>query len=243
MRSGARFVAVGAVGCLAVGSLAQVKPFDIEAELAVASKYMWRGTTIVNDWVIQPGVTVSRGPYSIGIWGSFEPTNWNLANYTQAPRGRFTELEWTFAYTRSVGSAEWNVGLIDYQFPGTGWQRYQEWFASVELGDLWGSPYLTLWTGNNSYSGTYATLGLTRTLPTQVGGGWEVELNAELSYGDARSNNYYYGAAKAGFTDLHVTASTFVGLGDRLSLTPALHYSTLLDRGRSPGNPGARTSG
>lgn len=94
---------------------------------------------------------------------------------------------------------------------------------------------MTLWTGNNSYSGTYATVGISRS--TQLTRLSEIEINAELSFGDARSNGFYFGSAIPGFTDLHLTASTSVALGDRLSLTPALHYSTLLDRGLLAGQP------
>ncbi|MCC7435635.1 MAG: hypothetical protein IT363_13190 [Methanoregulaceae archaeon] len=231
-------VAWSSVVFLSALASAQVqKPFEIEAELTVASKYVWRGINLVNDWVIQPGVTVSRGPISVGLWGNFEPTNWNLPNYTSTPRGRVTELDFTLEYTRTVGTAEWSLGIVDYQFPGTGEGRYQEWFATVELGDVWGSPYLNLYTGNNSYSGTYVTLGVTHALSSQLAGLLEVELNAELSYGDARSNNFYFGSSKAGFADLQLTASTSIGLGDRLNLAPALHYSTLFDRGLLAGQP------
>jgi len=226
-----------AVALSAIASAQVEKPFDIEAELTIASKYVWRGINLVNDWVVQPGVTLSRGPFSLGLWGNLESSNWNLPNYTSTPRGRVTELDVTFAYTRTMGPAEWSLGIVDYQFPGTGAERYQEWFATVEFGDLWGSPYLNLYTGNNSYSGTYATVGITHAVSSQLAGLPELELNAELSYGDARSNNYYFGSSRAGFADLQLTASTSIELGERLSLTPALHYSTLLDRGLLAGQP------
>lgn len=74
-------VACSSVVFLSALASAQVdKPFEIEAELTVASKYVWRGLNLVNDWVVQPGLTVSRGPISVGLWGNFEPTNWNLPN-------------------------------------------------------------------------------------------------------------------------------------------------------------------
>lgn len=96
---------------------------------------------------------------------------------------------------------------------------------------------MNLYTGNNSFSGTYATVGVTHAVSSQLAGLQEVELNAELSFGDARSNNFYFGSSKAGFAELQLTASTSIDLGDRLSLTPALHYSTLLDRGLLAGQP------
>ncbi len=211
------------------------KPFEIEAELTVAPKYVWRGINIVNDWVIQPGVTVSRGGFSLGVWMNFEPTNWNLPNYNQAPRGRVTEMDVTLEYSKSIGVAEASVGVVDYQFPGTGGRRYQEFFGSVGLSHLWGSPELRVFTG--SRSGTYATVSVSHELPGTYFGQGGIELDASLSFGDARSNNFYYGSRKTALSDLELTASKSFGFGDRLSLTPAVHFATLLDRSLNAGQP------
>lgn len=166
---------------------------------------------------------------------NFEPTNWNLANYNQAPRGRVTELDLTLEYTKSIGVAEASVGVVDYQFPGTGSFRYQEFFGSVGLSHLWGSPEMRVFTG--SRSGTYATVTVSHELPGSYIGQGGVDLSAAVSFGDARSNDFYYGSRKTAFSDLELTASTSFGLGDRLQLTPALHFATLLDRSLNAGQP------
>lgn len=240
MKSSYRWIALAAGAIILSQTLAlaqEVKPFDIEAKIKVTPKYVWRGVNLNNNWVIQPQATISKGPFSLNLWANYEPTNWNLANYTQAPRGRFTELDMTFEYSRTSGPVEWGVGIVDYQFPGTGWLRYQEWYASASMEDLWGSPSLTVWTGNNSRSGTYATVGVSHALPTGVAGVGEIDLEAALTYGDARSNEFYYGSRKAAFTDLELKASKSVGLGSRFTLTPALHFTTLLDRSLLAGQP------
>lgn len=92
-----------AVAMSAFASAQVERPFEIEAELTVASKYVWRGINLVNDWVIQPGVILSSGPFSVGLWANLESSNWNLPNYTSTPRGRVTELDVTLAYTRTLG--------------------------------------------------------------------------------------------------------------------------------------------
>lgn len=230
---------VGLGLCLAsvLGHAQIEKPFEIEVGLTVAPKYVWRGINFMNDWSIQPEAKVSRGPLSFGVWAHIEPTNWNLANYTKSPRGRLTEIDLTLEYAKSLGPVEGTIGVVDYQFPGTGIQRYHEWYASVTAESLWGSPSLTVWTQGNLPSGTYATVGVSRSIPSTLFGVGEVDIDAELTYGDARSNQFYYGSSKTAFTDLHLTASKSLGIGGRLTFTPSGHFSTLLERSLLAGQP------
>lgn len=231
-------ILLGAVGAFALPASAQNPlPVDIEAQLSIAPKYVWRGINIVNDWVAQPEVTLSYGSFSFNVWGNFETSNWNLPNYIRAPRGRLTEVDMTLEYSRQSGPLEWGLGIVDYQFPGTGALRYQEWFASAGLPDQWGSPTLTLYTGKSSTTGTYATLGISRSLNTTLPSVGEVDLDAELSYGDAKSNDFYYGSRKAAFSDFNLTASKELSLGGKFTFKPAVHFSTLLDKSLLAGQP------
>lgn len=210
------------------------KPFEIEAELTVAPKYVWRGINIVNDWVIQPGVTVSRGGFSLGVWMNFEPTNWNLPNYNQAPRGRVTEMDVTLEYSKSIGVVEASVGVVDYQFPGTGGRRYQEFFGSVGLSYLWGSPELRVFTGERS--GTYATVSVSHELPGTYFGQGGIELDASLSFGDARSNKLLLRITQDGIVGPRVDRIKVV----RLWRSPKSHpRRTLCDPARPQPQRGA----
>ncbi len=205
--------------------------YKFEISQDVASKYVWRGINLVNDWVYQPSLSVEAYGFKLSVWGSCELTGWNAPNFDQNPARRFTEIDSTLQYSGTLGDAGWTVGVIDYQFAGTGAVRYQEWFGDVAFDGVWGSPTVTVYKGNNGYSGTYATLGLSRPVPARLGRAREIEVGAELSYGDAECNRFLYNDDGAGLTDLHLHASAELGLGRGWTLSPSLHYSNLLRQG------------
>lgn len=212
-----------------IGNGAQ-EPNKIETELTLefASKYVWHGLNSVNDNVFQPGVSFSMKGFTLSFWGSAELTNWNEPNYDLAPKGRFSEIDTSIQYDGACKNMGWNVGIVDYQYPGTGYERYREWFAGVSFEDAPGAPSLTLYAGDNKTSGTYATLGLSHSIPVNMGKAESFDLALEMTYGDARSNRFLYGYDGATLTDIHLSASTQFDLGRGWSFTPTLHYSTLL---------------
>lgn len=200
-----------------------------EVRLEVASKYISDGVNLVNDWVLQPGVTLYAGGFSLGVWGNGELTDWNLPNYEQSAGGRMGELDVWLDYTGEAGDLGWFVGLIDYQFPNTGWARYQEWYGGLN----WGPATLTLYSGANSWSGSYVRLGLEHSFTAGV----PLDTLLEVSLHDQRSQEYLYGRSASGFTDLHAMVGTTLALGGPWSLTPAVHFSTLLDGEILEGEP------
>jgi hypothetical protein len=122
----------------------------------------------------------------------------------------------------------WNVGIVEYQYPGTGFERYREWFAGVSFDEAWGAPYMTVYTGNNATTGSYATVGLSHSLPVHFGKTEAIDLGVELTYGDARCNRFLYGWDGSTFTDILLSAGAEFDLGRGWTLTPTLNYSTLL---------------
>jgi hypothetical protein len=198
--------------------------------LDLASKYVWHGVNLVNDWVVQPGVSFSSRGLTLSLWGSMEATAWNRPNYPRNPCGRFTDLEESLEY----GKDNWKVGINDVHCPGTGAARYREWYAGLSAEQMWGAPELTVYTSGSSRTGTYAVLGLSHSLGRE---GKSLDLGAEITYGDKPFNDYLYGRPRAGFSDLHLSAGTALSLSKGWSLTPSLHYSRILKGSRSPGEP------
>ena len=211
-----------------IGSAQEAKKIETNLTLDFASKYVWHGLNLVNDSVFQPGISFSSCGFTFSLWGSMELTNWNAPNYTRAPKGRFAEIDTTIQYDGTHGKMGWNVGIVEYQYPGTGFERYAEWFAGVSFGEAWGAPSLTVYTGSNDRSGTYATLGLSHALPVQLGTTESIDLGVELTYGDAHCNRFLYGSDRSTFTDLLLTAGVEFDLGRGWTLTPSINYSTLL---------------
>jgi len=229
----------GFVCALIVPSFAQEAPkLDTSASITLSPKYVWHGVNLVNDWVAQPQVAVGMNGFSLTVWGNIELTDWNLPNYTRNPRGRMTEIDTILDYTGSWKDGSWKVGLIDYQYPGTGFARYSEYYAGMSFAKVWGSPSLTVYNNANPRTGTYAVLSMTKSFEISgVGPAKSVDLLAELTFGNNKFNRTLYGWDKSGFSDLHLAASTSFEVGKGWTLTPALHYTTLFSNNQLAGAP------
>ncbi len=225
------------LGLVVSGSAQDSRKIETELTLDFSSKYVWHGLNLVNDPVFQPGISFSSSGFTVSFWGSMELTNWNEPNYTRKPAGRFCEIDTSVEYAGQLGQTGWNVGIIDYQYPGTGIERYREWFAGVSFDSAWGSPSISVNTGNNGHTGTYATLGLSQSVPARIGSAEALDFAMELIYGDSRCNRFLYGHDGATFTDVHLTASAEFAMGKGWTLNPTLHYSTLLHSALLRGEP------
>lgn len=224
-----------AASLAASAAFAQEAPkINTDIDLTLANKYVWRGVNIVNDFVLQPQVTLSTHGFSLGFWGNLELTNWNAPNYTRRPAGRFTEIDTMLSYGQSFGDGDWSIGYIDYQFPGTGSARFGEWFASANLGSVDFTPSVAIYRGSKSGMGTYIELGGSRDFQT---GGQNLTLGGLLGYGDKKSNQFFYGNSKDAFTHLQLDLSTSLEIGKGWSMQPKVSYSTLLERGHLAGQP------
>ncbi|MEQ1934711.1 MAG: hypothetical protein ABL962_12690, partial [Fimbriimonadaceae bacterium] len=172
------------------------------------------------------------------FWGNMELTRWNSGNYPRSPKNRFTEFDSSLEYNGTYGGGDWWVGYIDYQFPGTGAQRFQEWYGGISSSKHWGTPTLNIYKGANAGMGTYLTLGVThQTQMSGIGKASTWDLGAQIGYGDKKSNNFYYGSNKAGFADLSLSAATSFGIGKDWTFTPSVNYSTLLEKSLNAGLP------
>ncbi len=214
-------------------SSAQETP-EIETSLDVSlyNKYVWRGVNYVNDWVLQPDLGFSMEGFSLSFWGNFELTNWNGPNYPRSPKGRLTELDTTITYGQSFGQGAWKFGYIDYQFPGTGSERYGEWLAAIEFDNSPFAPSVTLYRGTRDGMGTYVEVNASHDFQTA---GQSLTLGGQFGYGDKKSNEFYYGNAKNALTHVQLDLSTEFSAGKGWSFTPSVSYSTLLEKGHLNG--------
>ncbi len=224
---------------LTAGAIAQEKPkIDATLDVDISSKYVWRGVNFVNDWVLQPSVAFSSSGFKFSVWGNMELTGWNSGVYPKSPKNRFTEFDTSLEYRGAHGKGDWWLGYVDYQFPGTGAARFQEWYGGVSLDQSWGAPALTVYKGANANVGTYLTLGVTRSVKTGLTGKMSTcDLCALIGYGDKKGNNFLYGSNKAGFTDLNLSATTSFEIGKGWTFTPSVNYSTLLEKSLRAGLP------
>ena len=208
-----------------------------ELTLDYASKYVWHGLNLVNDGVFQPEIALSRGGLSLSFWGNLETTNSNRPRYGRDSAGHLTEVDTSLSYSGARGATGWSLGVIDYQYPRTGYPRYREWVVGVSRDVPWGGASLEVHTNLGDLTGTYATLGLTGSVPTRLGHTQAIDLGFELTYGDVRCNRFLYDYDAPAFTDAHLSAGMTFACGPAWSLGVTAHASALLASDLMRGQP------
>ena len=93
---------IWAIAMIAVLTTMGVKAQSLEVGADVVSSYVWRGTQF-SGLSVQPGITFSKGGFSLGAWGS-------------AGLDGFLEMDLFASYEFDFGLS---VGITDYYFPGT----------------------------------------------------------------------------------------------------------------------------
>jgi uncharacterized protein (TIGR02001 family) len=202
----------------------------VSVDVPVLSAYVWRGQVLVDEPVVQPGLTGTIGGFSVNAWSSM-----NLDG-TETD-GEFTEMDWTVSYAQAVGPVELGLGVVQYTFPNSTIEAEDgtvsafpgtvEVFASVGATDLILGPALTVYYDIDAIEGLYAVLsaGHSFELSDKVA----LELSASLGFGDKDYNTGYFGYDKAALNDLVFGAALPIAITENISLTPTLSYMLLPD--------------
>jgi hypothetical protein len=212
---------VGAVPALALG------PLDVEAELPVYSKYVWRGMNNTNDWVLQPSVEVGVLGFSLGVWANMDLTDVNKEN------GKFREFDYTLGYSLGLAVIELGAGFLYYDYPKHERDNTTEFYLSGKAHILL-SPSLTVYQDIDKYKGAY--------WEASVGHGFKVgeSVNLDLTGGLGLGSKdfisgYYAGQLSITDSDLGATMNDFFVRAEVpfhpipfLSITPSVAYTSLL---------------
>lgn len=195
-------------------------------DLGFFSKYVSRGVTLTDDPVVQPNVWISYAGFTLGAWGNADTTDINTNEW------EFNELDFTLDYTGRLQDFEYSVGGIYYVFPNTGGDDTAELYAAATY-DVLLAPTLTVFYDFLDADGVYATLGVSHcfelALPTDMVS-VELELSAQVGWGSSGFNEFNSGSYHNTFTDAVMTAELPICIGENISLTPMVSYSTALDR-------------
>lgn len=208
-------------------------PPGVAVDVQVLSAYVWRGQVLVDEPVLQPGLTGSIGGFSVNAWSSM-----NLDGTDTD--GEFTEMDWTVSYSQAIGLVELGAGVVQYTFPNStieteaedgtvsasAYPGTVEVFASVGV-DVLLAPALTVSYDVDEIEGLYAVaaLGHSFELMDKVA----LDLSASLGFGDADYNAGYFGHDDAALNDLVLGAALPIAITENFSLTPSLGYMLLPD--------------
>ena len=205
------------------------------AEVTVPSAYVWRGQVIVDDPVIQPTFTVSKGGLSINWWG-----NLNINDDTTGDEYEFSEHDISVSYSGlscPLTGAAISLGIVHFDFPNlsildaegntTLVNDTHEAFLSYALADVLLAPTLTANYDFKEADGFYVSLGVSHSV--ELAEKISLDLSATLGGADSDWSGYYFGDVGSGLTDYGVTANLPIALSDNWTLTPGVQYVALLE--------------
>jgi len=180
---------------------------SLETTADFFSKYVWRGQNLVDDWVFQPGVSVSYAGITAGIWGSLDLTDEN------GFEGDFTEVDYSLDYSGEVPSVEllgFSVGAIYYDFPNTGVDGTTELYWGFSA-DVLLSPSLTVYHDVDEADGTYISASIGHSIENiaglDSGSPISLELGASIGWGSSSYNDSYWSITGSELNDLVLSAS------------------------------------
>ena len=204
------------------------------AEVAVPSAYVWRGMVVVDDVVVQPTFTVSKGGLSLNWWGNMTTTD-----DTTGSSGEFSEHDITVSYSGlscPLTGAAISMGVVNFDFPNTGLvdaegnlslvNDTREAFLSYSLADVLLAPTATINYDFNEADGFYFLLGVSHSI--EVAEGTSLNLGANIGGSDSDWGGYYFGDA-SGLTDWGISATLPIAINGNWTVTPGLQYVALLD--------------
>ncbi len=199
---------------------------DFEVTADFYSKYVWRGQLINDDFVFQPGISMTFDKFTAGIWGSLDMTDYN------GESGEFIEYDYYLDYTTTIAEGvDLSLGVIHYYFPGADGTTELYWGLAF---DLPLSPSVTLYHDIDEVKGTYVSVGVEHSVETigELCPGIPVgmEISASLGWGSDAYNSAYWGAPATGpgLNDLTVGVAFPMAFGG-WTVSPSMTYVTLLD--------------
>lgn len=218
-----------------------------------ASKYLWRGQRLTDDWSLQPTATVTIGGLSFNVWGNLDLTAVNegdalpIAENPFAPpgsrglKGRFSEIDYTLAYAIEREPVAFDFGTVVYTFPerSASLPATVEIFGGVTLNRVPLTPSAKLFVDVDESSrgdgdtGLYLLLGAGRQVPFGHSRFPGLDIATTLSFINSGFGQLYYGLEQGGAHDVSLSLSAPVNLGERWSASVFVAYSALLGEYRN----------
>jgi opacity protein-like surface antigen len=167
-------VIIMTIAALTVAVAAQAA--EVSTYVDFASAYVFRGVTLNNGLVIQPGAEISGlpipeeyGSVAFGIWGNYD------LNDEDRDGSDFSEVDYYISYTLPIEALDISIGYCEYDYPDSSGENDQEF--SLSLGSALGT------------NGLYASVGIYYGIDGAIEEEWYIQpaLDYELALSDALS--------------------------------------------------------
>lgn len=216
---------------------------DTEIDAKITSAYFWRGQIINDEACFQPDVYVRGSNITASLWGT-----WNLTDTEGASAS--TRMDGTLEYKFTV--ADINIirpGLIAYVYHDDSFGKAKDTFETY-LGytvDTTLLPSVVVYYDFNQVKGFYGLFQVAHSfdlgrecgldqdvlaldIKASVGGADSKYMKAKFTVpADEARQTAEYVPAKASLVDATATVALPISAGNRVTITPAAAYMTLLD--------------
>ena len=210
-------VAAAALMVSAVSGMA-----DARVTLDVASANVFRGSTLNDGLVVQPGLEVSLHGFTLGAWG-----NLDLDDYDgRVEKNQFGEIDLYASYAIPVDFATLSIGYIEYTYPGYAVEADREVNLGVGL-DVLLNPQVTVSYGVDGGVDKSLHVGAGIGHSIALAEGFGLDLGATVAYVDIDGG-------ESGFADYTVSAALTHG-----PFAASVTYIGQIDDDVLPDGPGA----
>ena len=249
-RMNSKIVIATLVLVLVIGSFvgtAAAQEYSFGGDLAVVSKYIWRGQRLTNDWSMQPSMTMAIDGFSFNVWGTMdlmavnEGTGRLLINENPATtgsgnnglQGRFSEINYVFAYDHSFDDVSVGGGVIFYSFPDR-FDTTTELYGTVGFDSVPLDPSVTLYvdvdetSAGNGDTGVYVNIAAGHSFGFNHDVFKGLDVGGSIAFANGGFGNFHYGIDDGGSHDASFTVSLPIAINDNWSAAGFVTYSSLL---------------
>ncbi len=214
-------VVAGVIATVAGTVAAEVQETEVSVTADFASAYVYRGVTLNDGAVFQPGIEVSGfgldegfGSVTVGAWGNWDFDDYALAGVSSSS---FSETDWYASYglPSLVAGLDLFIGYTEYSYGAGSSDKEANMGAGYEVAGI--ALGLTWYQGVGGLIGTqsYVELAL----------GYALDITEEFSASvDARFAYLDPSAGTSGFSDYDIGASLAYALGETWSVGASLTY-------------------
>ncbi len=206
---------LGKVGNVYAGEesgILQDSPVGVSADIAINSKYIWRGFTLDDDPVMQQGIYVSFYGFTLSVWSSLDMKGKDDLDSD--------EVDYGVDYTYETDKFSLSAGHTSYNFPEID-GKSREYYLGLGL-NIPLSPTLTWYHDygkeeKGGGNGDYTVLSLSHSIALGTS-----PVTLDLS-GSVGYNNKLFIEGKGG--DYNVGIGLSIPLTENFTLSPNINYS------------------
>ena len=213
---------------------------EITGSLDFVSKYIWRGSNLVDAPCLQSDLSISRDGFTFDWW-----TNYSMSNDKgKGSYQEYTEVDYTFDYTFNWGEAAeffemdlpdylgpltTSFGWIYYTFPHLNWKNLDEYdthelYIAASYDGFLQPSFTWYWDIDNGH-GSYFLFAIGHTFDL----GNEISADMGMSVGAVANKMVTMGCSGPGFADMNFSGSVNIPVFNYFTITPSFAYSLILD--------------